>query len=163
MWVCMLMTMILNHWCSKLWLLPLQCVPLHVYFFFVTDAEDCTREFLYSSFIELCHNHTDGKEYTCEVDGQGFVVDNLVMAPKTHFSKCTETHSSNYEDAKCLQQNIAEYDNKIQDLLDKVSGQKTINRSVTVDQFSFSVMSAEGKRQDSSTFVLFKKTCKPGE
>ena len=143
--------------------------------FFATDKVDattCKATFQSPDHIELCHGQSrPGDPYKCTNGWQGFVLEQLVIAPRSQsYTDCGPFHNNDLYGAQCMRDLVhqkEDFDRVVFDILDKVSGQNQIAQSTAVERFSLAGDAAVGDKEmvaawTSSAFVSFEKKCKPG-
>ena len=147
-----------------------------VLLFFVTDKVDattCKATFQSIDHIELCHGQSNSKgPYSCSGEWRGFVLEQLVIAPRSEsYVDCGPFHNNYLYGAQCLRDIVRQrddFDRAVFDILDKVSGQNQIAKSTVVERFSLERSAQEKDKEtdhfpgNSSAFVSFQKKCKPG-
>ena len=147
-----------------------------VLLFFVTDKVDattCKATFQSTDHIELCHGQSNSRgPYSCSGEWRGFVLEQLVIAPRSEsYVDCGPFHNNYLYGAQCLRDIVRQrddFDRAVFDILDKVSGQNQIAKSTVVERFSLERSAQEKDKEtdhfpgNSSAFVSFQKKCKPG-
>ncbi|KAK7092838.1 hypothetical protein V1264_008523 [Littorina saxatilis] len=149
-------------------------VPLYlVVWGYVADTvspDQCRINYFFIQHVELCHKPNLKTADQCK-KGWGFVLDELVIAPLTEYDDCGTFHNNDLLDANCLREKIVNYDERVFEVLGKVSGQNKIDNGTTVERFEFSVAGSDAvggvgggpAEKDTSAFVSFRRNCRPAD